>query len=144
MLIEAQGSNLRSVLEEMQLENFEKSTIMKIAIQTLDLLETLHKNCFVHGDLKLENIVVGSKDKNKLYLIDFGLAQKFVTAEGKHVEQQNLKTFSGNILFASLNSCRGYNKSRRDDIESLIYIVIYHLNNKYLPWSELLKNCGGP
>lgn len=44
--------------------------------------------------------------------------------------------FSGNFHFASLNSCRGYNKSRRDDIESLFYLLIYMLNNSQLPWSN--------
>jgi len=40
-------------------------------------------------------------------------------------------------LFASLNSCRGNNKSRRDDIESAIYIMIYLMNNCYLPWCDI-------
>lgn len=44
--------------------------------------------------------------------------------------------FSGNFLFASLNSCRGNNKSRRDDIQSLMYIMIYLLNKSHLPWGD--------
>jgi len=47
-----------------------------------------------------------------------------------------MKRFSGNFIFASLNSCRGYNKSRRDDIESLFYLLIYMLNGNDLPWSN--------
>ena len=46
------------------------------------------------------------------------------------------KRFSGNFIFASLNSCRGYNKSRRDDMESLFYLLIYMLNGNDLPWSN--------
>lgn len=42
-------------------------------------------------------------------------------------------------MFASLNSARGFNKSRRDDIESLFYLLIYMLNDDYLPWCDLLK-----
>jgi hypothetical protein len=40
-------------------------------------------------------------------------------------------------MFASLNSCKGFNKSRRDDIESVLYIIIYLLNKKYLPWLNI-------
>lgn len=48
-----------------------------------------------------------------------------------------MRKFSGNFLFASLNSCRGNNKSRRDDVESTLYIMIYLLNNNYLPWCDI-------
>ena len=40
-------------------------------------------------------------------------------------------------MFASLNSCRGNNKSRRDDMESVMYIMIYLLNDNYLPWCDI-------
>mmetsp|Transcript_21347 Transcript_21347/g.15611 ORF Transcript_21347/g.15611 Transcript_21347/m.15611 type:complete len:144 (+) Transcript_21347:542-973(+) len=50
-----------------------------------------------------------------------------------------MRKFSGNFLFASLNSCRGNNKSRRDDVESILYIMIYLLNDNYLPWCEIEK-----
>lgn len=39
-------------------------------------------------------------------------------------------------MFASLNSCRGNNKSRRDDIESIFYLLIYLYNGNYLPWRD--------
>lgn len=142
MLIEAQGQNLRSVLEKMKVPNFSRPTILKFGIQLLDLLETLHKNRFVHGDLKIENFVIGVNDPGKIYLIDFGLAHEYVSEQGVHIVRKNLKTFSGNFLFASLNSCRGYTKSRRDDIESLLYLVCYYLNNKYLPWCDLIRYHG--
>ena len=84
---------------------------------------------YVHNDVKLENIVVGFEDPNRLYLIDFGLSQRFIDNEGNHIKKDYMYKFSGNFLFASLNSCRGYNKSRRDDIESIFYILIFLLNN---------------
>jgi hypothetical protein len=62
-----------------------------------------------------------------------------VDANGKHLEKEYVRKFSGNFLFASLNSCRGNNKSRRDDIESCIYIMIYLLNDNYLPWCDIEK-----
>ena len=81
--------------------------------------------------------MVGYKDSDMLYLIDFGLSQSFVDAEGKHLEKEYVRKFSGNFLFASLNSCRGNNKSRRDDLESVMYIMVYLLNDNYLPWCDI-------
>lgn len=42
--------------------------------------------------------------------------------------------FCGNFKFASITSCKGYSKSRRDDIESIIYLLIFLLNENKLPW----------
>ena len=64
---------------------------------------------------------------------------KYLNEDCTHVEKKYMQKFSGNFIFASLNSCRGYNKSRRDDIQSLIYIMVYLLNNSNLPWSEFHK-----
>ena len=71
-----------------------------------------------------------------IYLIDFGLASPYLNADGSHIQKQQLNKFSGNFLFASLNSCRGYSKSRRDDIESAFHMLIYLINNQSLPWSD--------
>lgn len=90
----------------------------------------------MHNDIKMENIVIGKDDSHKIYLIDFGLSQTYVSENGQHVAKKYMKRFSGNFIFASLNSCRGYNKSRRDDMESLLYLLIYMLNGNDLPWSN--------
>lgn len=105
----------------------------------MERLRDLHKLGYVHNDLKLENILVGHKDADLVYLIDFGLTQTFLTDDGIHTEKEYVRKFSGNFLFASLNSCRGNNKSRRDDVESVMYIMIYLLNDNYLPWCDIEK-----
>jgi casein kinase 1 len=104
----------------------------------LERIEQLHSLFLVHNDLKLENVVIGIDDPSKIYLIDFGLTAKYVDENGDHIVKQYIRNFSGNFLFASLNSSRGFNKSRRDDIESLFYILIYMMNEEYLPWCDLL------
>lgn len=76
----------------------------------------MHDLGYIHNDIKLDNILIGYKDPSQLYLIDFGLTCKYLDEDGRHVEKEFLKKFSGNFLFASLNSCRGNNKSRRDDV----------------------------
>ena len=99
--------------------------------------------------------MIGYKDPAKIYLIDFGLSQAYIQEKlplvgsmndndqcsslempKLHIQKQNLAYFSGNFMFASLNSCRGNNKSRRDDIESIFYLIIYLYNENYLPWRD--------
>lgn len=76
----------------------------------------MHEIGYLHNDLKLENILVGDKDPENIYLIDFGLSVKYRQANGSHVSKNFINKFSGNFMFASLNSCRGNTKSRRDDV----------------------------
>jgi len=96
----------------------------------------LHELGFLHNDIKLENILIGRYDPQEIYLIDFGLSSSFLDKNCKHIKKKQLNYFSGNLLFASLSSCRGCNKSRRDDIESAFYILVYLLNDQTLPWSH--------
>ena len=56
------------------------------------------------------------------------------------MEKKQLNKFSGTFMFASLNSCRGYNKSRRDDIESALYLLSYLLNQCNLPWTSIKRD----
>ena len=57
----------------------------------------------------------------------------------KHKPKENLSSFSGNFIFASLNSLRGNSKSRRDDLESAFYMIVFLLSKNTLPWLHL---CG--
>ena len=140
--MEALGPNLRKLKNQTKEKILSRATVYCITLQVLDRLEALHSLGFVHNDLKLENIVVGSVDLNKIYLIDFGLAKCYKQEDGSHVRQTQMYKFSGNSQFASINSCRGYNKSRRDDIESLLYLTIQMLTKDLLPWCKIKPKTG--
>ena len=116
-------------------KSFSKSTVYLITAQLLDRLQTLHQIGYIHADLKLENICIGLKDLHKIYLIDFGLSKRWRNEDGQHIKFEHIDRFSGNVKFASLNSCKGFRLSRRDDIMSLMYMMIYLLNNCKLPWN---------
>jgi serine/threonine protein kinase len=80
----------------------------------------------------------GTENQNKIFLIDFGLSVPFVDDNNVHQpqEEHNYSTVVGTALFASINAHQGKNLSRRDDIESLVYTLIYLLTGK-LPWKSI-------
>lgn len=107
-----------------------------IAMQVLDRIEFVHSKNIVHRDIKPENILVGNPDDNLLYLIDFGLAKKFRSDKtNKHISYSKSKFIKGTARFCSVNSLKGYEQSRRDDLESIGYILIL-LYRGTLPWES--------
>ena len=108
--------------------------VIKIAIEMINRLEILHNKNIIHRDIKPENFMISTKD-NIIYLIDFGLS-KLYKENGKHIKFKESNTLIGTARYASINNHKGYEYSRRDDLESLGYIFIYLLNRK-LPWQGL-------
>ncbi|TVT99895.1 hypothetical protein EJB05_54707 [Eragrostis curvula] len=109
-----------------------------IAVEAISILEKLHSKGFVHGDVKPENFLLGqpgSVDEKKLFLIDLGLASKWKEGtSNQHVGyNQKPDNFRGTIRYASVHAHLGRNGSRRDDLESLAYTLIFLLKGR-LPW----------
>ncbi|XP_047338123.1 casein kinase 1-like protein HD16 [Impatiens glandulifera] len=109
-----------------------------IAVEAIAILEKLHMKGFVHGDVKPENFLLGqpgTAEEKKLYLIDLGLASRWKDAStGKHVEyDQRPDIFRGTIRYASAHAHLGRTGSRRDDLESLAYTLIFLIKGR-LPW----------
>ncbi|OTF79818.1 hypothetical protein BLA29_005363 [Euroglyphus maynei] len=110
-------------------------TILEIAIQIITRIETLHSI----GDIKPENFMIGfpqTKQYQTIHLIDFGLCQRYRNPYTmQHFSPRSHDRMVGSILFMSINSHFQLKQSRRDDIESLAYLLLYFLNGKNLPWN---------
>ncbi|KAK1423354.1 hypothetical protein QVD17_18653 [Tagetes erecta] len=111
-----------------------------IAIEAISILEKIHSKGYVHGDVKPENLLLGrlgSSDEKKLFLVDFGLATKWRNASsGLHVEYaQQPNMFRGTYRYASVHAHLGRKHSRRDDLESLAYTLVFLLCGR-LPWQS--------
>ncbi|KAL2329451.1 hypothetical protein Fmac_017032 [Flemingia macrophylla] len=109
-----------------------------IAVESLSILEKMHSRGYVHGDVKPENFLLGqpaTPQEKKLFLVDLGLATKWRdTSSGQHVEyDQRPDMFRGTVRYASVHAHLGRTASRRDDLESLAYTLIF-LHKGRLPW----------
>ena len=121
-------------------KNISIDDICLLAIQILDRIEWIHSNNIVYRDIKPENFLFGKKDPEVLYLIDFGLCRKYKSSTtGKHIKPKNMGKFTGTSRYASLYAMAGNEQSRRDDIESIGYMIIF-LMKKKLPWQGIKGN----
>ena len=77
--------------------------MLDIAIQVIKALEILHESGRTHNDLKMENIMVNDGEVLQATLIDFCNSTKYVDKYNNHISKQETQTFSGNIMFASVD-----------------------------------------
>ncbi len=137
MLFELLNPNLDDLFRLCK-KKFSKTTILALGLQMIDRLEFIHSRHIIHRDIKPENFLMGKGKKNSIvYLCDFGLSKRFRDKKtGMHIPYQEGKKFVGTATFASIYTHLGSEQSRRDDLESLAYILIY-FSKGTLPWKGL-------
>lgn len=121
--------------KELFSHSFTVRQAFEIISQTLDILEKIHSKRIVHRDLKPANIVLACDGKSYI-LIDFGLAGFFHSGRLAQNKNATNSQFLGNVRFSSAMSHFGQEMTRRDDLESLGYILLYFVNGN-LPWDNL-------
>jgi casein kinase 1 alpha len=117
---------------------FSVKTVLMLADQMISRIEYVHNKNFIHRDIKPDNFLMGiGKNSNKLYLIDFGLAKKYRDSRSRqHIPYREDKNLTGTARYASINAHLGIEQARRDDMESLGYVLMY-FNRSTLPWQGL-------
>ena len=114
-----------------------------VAIQIMDRIKFIHSKNIIHQDIKPENFLVGNPNTSLIYIIDFGLSKKYRSSRtNKHIKFSNNKLFNGTFNYSSINSMKGIEMTRRDDLESIGYMLIYLIKGK-LPWSDYLNKALG-
>lgn len=106
-------------------------TVLLLGTQMIERLEILHGHYLIHRDIKPDNFMINISDRtNKIFLIDFGFCKRY-NYEGNHIEFKMNKTLIGTPNYVSLNVHKGCEPSRRDDLESCLYVMIYMLFGKF-------------
>ena len=137
LVIELLGVNLETFRTEaggkIALKN-----VLKVGDQMIGIIQRLHKCGFIHRDIKPENFLFApGTARDTIYLIDFGLSCSFIDSMTKqHIRFSDKHHLVGTARYASVNTLFGYMQSRRDDLESIFYVMIYLLNG-HLPWQGL-------
>ena len=108
---------------------FSMQDTVQIGVQLLESVENLHSTGYLHLDIKLDNILINRE--NKVVLIDFGQARKYLLPDGSHCPDTGIEE-GGNVHFASLNAFKKQTLSRRDDVIQVIYSLMC-LYNEFLP-----------
>lgn len=112
--------------------------VILIGIQMIQRIKDLHKNGIIHRDIKPENFIFGkNQDKSLLHIVDFGLAKYYVNSNREHILLESNRKLTGTATYVSLNIHEGKSPSRRDDMESIGYILIYLVEGE-LPWMNIL------
>ncbi len=115
-------------------ECFKINGILKIGINILDLIELVHEKNIIHRDIKPSNFLMNRN--SELFIIDFGLSKFYRDNSGNHIPYDTKKKFIGTPRYSSKNNHNGIEQSRRDDLESIGYVIIYLMKGR-LPWQGL-------
>ena len=117
---------------------FSLKTTLMLADQMISRVQYLHSKNFIHRDIKPDNFLMGlSKRGNQVFMIDFGLAKKYRdTKSHLHIAYRENKNLTGTARYASVNTHLGIEQSRRDDLESLGYVLVYFSRGQ-LPWQGM-------
>ena len=117
---------------------FSIKTVAILGYQMVNILQYIHDRHIIHRDIKPDNFVMGAQEDNaKLYILDFGLAKKYRSSrtlvQYPYVKKKKL---TGTARYASIHALEAYEQSRRDDLESVGYVLMYFLRGN-LPWQGL-------
>ncbi len=141
LIMQLLGPNLIELFNYCNAKKFTNGTVCMLAIQMLNRIEYMHKHHYLHRDIKPENFLIGCGEKsNIVYLIDFGLSKKYKDPKTHmHIPYRENRALTGTARYVSINTHLGIEQSRRDDLESIGYVLVYFLKGS-LPWQGLKNN----
>ena len=140
LILERLGSNLGVIMSKLPNKKYSMKSALMIINQSLERLKLIHEKGIIHRDMKPENLCIGYKGKEKnIYLIDFGLS-KLINNDKKNqcflLNIKKEKIVIGTVRYISMNAHLGNEQYKKDDLESLAYMMIYFIKGE-LPWQNL-------
>lgn len=137
LVIDKLGKSLDDIFKSMNY-TFSLKCVLLIAIQLLHRVKYIHLKNIIHRDLKPNNCLIGLNNNNdKIYIIDYGLSKSYINHDtNKHIELQHNRSLVGTVRYTSVNIHNGLTPSRRDDLQSIGYMLVYFMTGK-LPWQNI-------
>lgn len=133
MKMTLQGESLEKLLSKYK--KFGMRTVLIIAIQIIRSIQYIHDNEFIHRDIKADNFVLNVDNPKKIFCIDFGMAKRYFK-NGQHIKQSDTHKFCGTARYASIAAHKCIQQSRKDDLESIGYLLVYFFKGR-LPWQNI-------
>lgn len=139
LVMECMGNSLDSLSDKYA--KFSLKSTIQVTIQMLHAIEAVHSAGIVHRDIKPDNFMFGLKENNGrdkvLCMIDFGLAKYWRNPDtGKHIANEKAIMILGTARYMSANAQTGMTQSRRDDLISIGYLMVFFAIGR-LPWQGL-------
>ena len=141
------GENLLKLRKKRLNGRFSLSTVLRFGISAIKAIQAIHSEGYIHRDIKPSNFVIGnnqynintkSMDTQNIYMIDFGLARAYRDRHSGAVLESRgtIAGFRGTPRYASVHVHQNMDLGRRDDLWSLLYILIEFLSGD-LPWGQI-------
>lgn len=142
MLMDLLGKSLEDLFVDRN-KKFSLKTTLMLGEQMIDRIQFLHEKQIIHRDIKPDNFLMGiGKNSHIVYMIDLGLSKKYIKDSkflfysDKHIPYKEGKQLTGTARYASISTHMGIQQARRDDIESIGYVLMYFLRG-ILPWQNM-------
>nr|CAD7443427.1 unnamed protein product [Timema bartmani] len=138
VVMQLQGKNLAELRRSQPRGAFSLSTTLRLGLQILKAIDSIHQVGFLHRDIKPSNFSVGRLPHNcrRVYMLDFGLARQYTTATGEVRAPRAAAGFRGTVRYASINAHKNKEMGRHDDLWSLFYMLVEFVNGQ-LPWRKI-------
>ena len=138
--MELLGPSLENLFQKLN-KKFSIKTACMLGIQMIDRIEYIHSKKILHRDIKPDNFLIGRGNNSHIvYILDFGLSKKYWSSKrDEHIPFCTNKKLTGTARYASINALSGCEQGRRDDLESIGYIIMYFIRGS-LPWQGLKIN----
>jgi serine/threonine protein kinase len=138
LVIDLLGNSLKKYLVRNVAKN-NLEIVLNFGKKIINKLMILHENKIIHRDLKPDNILLNSDNLfEDIFLVDFSFCKKYINTNGEHILKNKINKIIGSVNYISLNVHDLIELSRRDDLESVVYILIYLYCGK-LDWENSMS-----